>query len=104
MHPDIAWFRRRHGESRAAWATRLTLSWANCLLIQNAAYTSKFYWDSDNFLPQKSYVLVNASLTLVPAVARNTFVRLWGDNITGEKYYVFELPVAGGAGNLAHPG
>src|SRR5208337_3512785 len=21
----------------------------------NAAYTSKFYWDSDNFLPQKSY-------------------------------------------------
>jgi len=48
--------------------------------------------------------LVNASLTLVPAVARHTSIRLWGDNITREKYYVFELPVAGGAGNLAHPG
>jgi hypothetical protein len=45
--------------------------------------------------------LVNASLTLVPAVARHTSIRLWGDNITREKYYVFELPVAGGAGNLA---
>ncbi|HEX7781490.1 MAG TPA: TonB-dependent receptor [Sphingobium sp.] len=53
------------------------------------AYASKFYWDADNRLAQPGYGLLNASARLT--IADGKFdVRIWGKNLTGEKFAVFE--------------
>ena len=70
----------------------------------DAAYTSKFYWDPDNIVSQKGYVLLNTSVSFSPAAYPHITVRAFADNLTSQKFYSFELPTAGGAGNLAAPG
>lgn len=69
----------------------------------NAAYTDHYAWDADNILQQGSFTLVNSSITYrLPDNDRWSF-SVWGKNITKEKYYITELTLAGGTGNIAAP-
>jgi iron complex outermembrane receptor protein len=64
----------------------------------NFSYNGGFKWNPDNVIRQKAYELVDASLTYTPVDHDNWQVRLWGKNITGEKYTSFVLEQAGPAG------
>ncbi|MCB2013392.1 MAG: TonB-dependent receptor [Sphingobium sp.] len=65
----------------------------------NDGYKSKYYWDPDNRISQKSYHLVNASLTWTHPNERYSlqgFVK----NLTGTYYYA--VAVGGSGGNDVH--
>jgi iron complex outermembrane receptor protein len=65
------------------------------------AYTGTFAFGADNFVNQHSYTLINSSLNYQPSRSSHWNVRIWGKNLSGEKYYVESLEVTGGAGNLS---
>jgi len=68
-----------------------------------ARYTGNYYFDIGNQLPQKSYTLVNASVTY-HAPQDWYFLRLWVNNLTRAKYLNFESRTgAGDFGNYADP-
>jgi iron complex outermembrane receptor protein len=69
----------------------------------NAAYTSRIAWDADNFLQQKGYVLLNASLTYQLPGNDKFSVSLWGKNLTNKQYYVGVLTEAANNGDIAAP-
>src|SRR5262249_26699161 len=62
------------------------------------SYNGGFKWNPDNVIRQKAYELVDASLTYAPVDHDNWQGRLWGKNITNEKYMSFVLEQAGPAG------
>lgn len=70
----------------------------------NISYTGNFFWQPDNILKEKAYTLVNGSVTYSPRGNENLSVRVWGKNLTAEKYHAGELAVAGSGGNLAMTG
>jgi iron complex outermembrane recepter protein len=47
-------------------------------------YNDGFYFEPDNFLRQGRYSIVNAQLKYMPT--KNLGVRIWGKNLTGQKY------------------
>lgn len=57
-------------------------------------YKSKFAWESDNRLQQKSYHLINASLTWLPTDSQFS-LQVFGRNL-GSKYYFVSASNAGG--------
>lgn len=65
------------------------------------SHMGNFKWDADNLLTQRSYTLLNASLSLTPASLDWLTVQLWGKNLTKEKYYETEQEVVGGTGYIA---
>nr|WP_254911457.1 TonB-dependent receptor [Sphingomonas sp. CDS-1] len=69
----------------------------------SVAYTAKFAFDADNRIVQPHYALANASISYSPTVEDRWTVRAWMNNITNKKYYLNELPVANGSGNISAP-
>jgi iron complex outermembrane receptor protein len=66
-------------------------------------YTGDYFFDIGNQLQQRSFTLVNASITY-HAPNDKYFVRLWGDNLSAAKYLNFESRTgAGDFGNFADP-
>jgi iron complex outermembrane receptor protein len=53
----------------------------------NYAFTSRIYWSPDNLFSQKSYGLLDANLGYVFRDSRYS-LKIWGTNLSGEKYYV----------------
>jgi iron complex outermembrane receptor protein len=72
-------------------------------LNASARYTGDYYFDIGNQLEQKSFTVVNSSITY-HAPSDAYFVRLWGNNLTFAKYLNFESRTgAGDFGNYADP-
>jgi iron complex outermembrane recepter protein len=67
----------------------------------NIAYSSKFYWDSDNVISQGPLAIVNASATFTPRRAKAFSLRLWTRNLTNKEYYSIEYEGQGPAGFAA---
>ncbi len=72
-------------------------------LNASARYTGEYYFDIGNQLEQKSFTVVNSSITY-HAPSDAYFVRLWGNNLTFANYLNFESRTgAGDFGNYADP-
>ena len=69
----------------------------------NVAYSSKFYWDSDNVISEGPLTIVNASGTFTPRRAEALSIRLWVKNLTNKGYYSIEYEEQGPAGFAASP-
>jgi iron complex outermembrane recepter protein len=69
----------------------------------NVAYSSKFYWDSDNVISEGPLTIVNASATFTPRRAEALSFRLWVKNLSNEEYYSIEYEEQGPAGFAASP-
>jgi iron complex outermembrane receptor protein len=69
----------------------------------NVAYSSKFYWDSDNVISQGRLTIVNVSATFTPRRAEALSVRLWAKNLTNKEYYSIEYEGQGPEGFSACP-
>src|SRR6266403_2236851 len=69
----------------------------------NVAYSSKFYWDSDNVISEGPLTIVNASATFTPRRAEALSIRLWVKNLTNKGYYSIEYEEQGPAGFAASP-
>ena len=69
----------------------------------NVAYSSKFYWDSDNVISEGPLTIVNASATFTPRRAEAFSIRLWVKNLTNKEYYSIEYEEQGPAGFAASP-
>jgi iron complex outermembrane receptor protein len=69
----------------------------------NVAYSSKFYWDSDNVISEGPLTIVNASATFTPRRAEALSIRLWVKNLTDKEYYNIEYEEQGPAGFAAAP-
>jgi iron complex outermembrane receptor protein len=69
----------------------------------NVAYSSKFYWDSDNVISQGPLAIVNASATFTPRRAEALSIRLWAKNLTHKEYYSIEYEEQGSGGFAASP-
>jgi iron complex outermembrane recepter protein len=67
----------------------------------NIAYSSSFYWDSDNVISQGPLTIINASVTFTPWRAAGLAVRLWARNLTNKEYYSIEFEEQGPAGFAA---
>jgi outer membrane receptor protein involved in Fe transport len=73
------------------------------ILDANVAYSSRFYWDSDNVISQGPLTIINASASLTPRRASNLTMRLWARNLTNKEYYSIEFEEQGPAGFAASP-
>jgi iron complex outermembrane receptor protein len=69
----------------------------------NVAYSSKFYWDSDNVISEGALAIVNASATFTPRHAEALGIRLWAKNLTNREYYSIEYEEQGTGGFAASP-
>ncbi len=69
----------------------------------NLSYNSGFYWDSDNNNRQGRYVLVDASIAYSLPGDQMT-VRLFGRNLTKNKYFIYASEQGGANGSTALPG
>jgi iron complex outermembrane recepter protein len=69
----------------------------------NVAYSSKFYWDSDNVISEGALTIVNASATFTPRRAEAFSIRLWVKNLTNKEHYSIEYEEQGTAGFAASP-
>lgn len=69
----------------------------------NYYYNDGFFWQPDNRLRQKSYNIVNAGIGFTFPEA-DYKVRLWGKNLSSDKYYTSALQNTGPAGDVATPG
>ena len=69
----------------------------------NVAYSSKFYWDSDNVISEGTLAIVNASATFTPWRAEALSIRLWAKNLTNREYYSVEYEEQGTGGFAASP-
>ena len=70
----------------------------------NYGFVGSFRITPDNFVRQKSYGLLDASLTYTLPHNDRWSLRVWGKNITGEKYFVDAQEIAGSAGIQYAPG
>ena len=70
----------------------------------NYAFTGSFRWNPDNVLRQKSYSLVDASLTYRLPDNDRWALRLWGKNILGKKYAISAAEISGAPGFFYGPG
>ena len=64
-------------------------------LNANASYNSGFHWNPDNIIRQRSYEVVDATLTYTPTAVPSLSVQLYGKNITGSQYATSLLEFAG---------
>ena len=55
-------------------------------------YNSGYYFDAQNASEQKEYALLNSQLSYFWS-SKDLRITLFGDNLTGEKYYIFKFPV-----------
>jgi iron complex outermembrane receptor protein len=69
----------------------------------NVAYSSKFYWDSDNVISEGALAIVNASATFTPRRAEALSIRLWVKNLTNKEYYSIEYEEQGTGGFASSP-
>lgn len=67
----------------------------------NVDYSSRMYWEANNFYSQDPYAMVNSSLTWQPHGDDSLYVRLWGKNLTDKELYNAILAIPGSPGNLA---
>lgn len=67
----------------------------------NAAFTGSFFWNPDNIVKQKQVTLMNGGLMYHPPGNEQWSIQFWAKNILQEKYYIGELDVSGGSGNIA---
>lgn len=71
------------------------------------SYRSNLKWDPDNILTEPKLTLFNASIGFKPEFNKNLSFRLWGANLTNEKYFNNEIPQtntpAGDLGGVADP-
>ena len=68
------------------------------------AYRSNLTWDPDNIKKEPALTLFNASVAFKPQFNPNLSVRLWGANLTDERYFSGEVAQANPAANLGAPG
>lgn len=68
------------------------------------SYRSNLPWDPDNIYVEPSLTLFNASIKYKPEFNPNLSFRLWGSNLTNEKYFTNEIPQANPAGPIGAPG
>ena len=71
-------------------------------LTVDYSYRGSFFWEPDNFLRQGHYGLLDGQIKLAPS--DNVAVRIWGRNLTNEKYATTALSQAGPGGYAYNPG
>lgn len=59
-------------------------------------HNSGYYYEPDNFLYQPSYELLNGQIKFAPT--ENYAIRVWGKNLTGEKYTIAAATQVGQSG------
>jgi iron complex outermembrane receptor protein len=69
----------------------------------NYAYTSSYAWDADNKLREPSHGLLDAQITYT-FPDEHYSIRLYGKNLTKEKYYVAQIQSDSARGSSAMPG
>jgi iron complex outermembrane receptor protein len=77
------------GTATASAGYRVPVGTGNLNFAVSYYYNSGFAWDPDNRLRQPSYDVLNASVDW-SALNNGWGVRLWGRNLTGQHYCVFE--------------
>jgi outer membrane protein OmpA-like peptidoglycan-associated protein len=70
----------------------------------NLSYISTFAWTADNLLKGGDYPLLDQSVTYVPSGDDRWQIRLWGKNVTGEKYSTFGSENTGALGYVGSAG
>jgi iron complex outermembrane recepter protein len=77
------------GTTTASASYRVPAGTGNLNFVASYYYNSGFAWDPDNRLRQPSYDVVNTSVDW-SALNKAWGVRVWGRNLTGRHYCVFE--------------
>jgi iron complex outermembrane receptor protein len=77
------------GTATASAGYRVPVRTGNLNFVVSDYYNSGFAWDPDNRLRQPSYDVLNASVDW-SALNNAWAVRLWGSNLTDQRYCVFE--------------
>lgn len=71
------------------------------------SYRSNLKWDPDNFLTEPKLTLFSGSISFKPEFNPDLSFRLWGTNLTNEKYFNNEIPQtdtpAGDLGGVGDP-
>ena len=71
------------------------------------SYRSNLKWDPDNILTEPKLTLFNGSISFKPEFNHKLTFRLWGANLTNEKYFNNEIPQtntpAGDLGGVGDP-
>ncbi len=79
-------------------------SWGRLNFNQNYAFRGSFYFSPDNFIHQKSYGLLDASVTYMLPNNDHWSLRAYGKNITGTRYYIGGEENSGSEGFVYAPG
>ena len=82
---------------------RFRSSGAELTLDGNVAYRSGFKWEPDNVITEPALTLINASITIEPDNMPGWSLRIWGNNITDQKYLGNMLTQSGPVGFMASP-
>ena len=76
-------------------------------LAGQMSYRSNVKWDPDNIPTEPKLTLFNGSIEFKPEFNENISFRIWGANLTNEKYFSYEIPQtatpAGDLGTVAPP-
>lgn len=72
----------------------------------NLAHTGPYSWTPDNVLREDAHNFLDAhaSYTIDSSKTTKTTIRAWGSNLTGTKYALYQIEVAGFQGDVGAPG
>ncbi len=73
------------------------------VLDGNMSYRGSFRWEPDNVVTEPALTLFSGSLSYQPAFSDRLSLRLWGQNLTNEKYFSNMLTQSGPVGFMASP-
>ncbi len=82
----------------------VTFPWGRLNFNQNYAFRGAFYFTPDNFIRQKSYGLLDASVTYMLPDNDHWSLRVYGKNITGSRYFIGGQENSGSEGFVYSPG
>lgn len=78
--------------------------WGRLNFNQNYAFRGAFYFTPDNFIRQKSYGVLDASVTYMLPRNDHWSVRVYGKNIAGTRYFIGGQENSGSEGFVYSPG
>jgi iron complex outermembrane receptor protein len=87
----------------AGFTYRFDAGSAGMTIDGNIAYRGSFKWEPDNFITEPALTLLNASVTIEPENMPGWSVRVWGNNLTNQKYLGNMLTQSGPVGFMASP-
>lgn len=92
-----------HTKLNAGFTYRFDAGPAELTVDGNLAYRGSFKWEPDNFITEPALTLLNASVTAEPENMPGWSLRVWGNNLTNQKYLGNMLTQSGPVGFMASP-